>query len=142
MIKLKEEYYIINNIFKKHKRARVTHQNEYNKERRIKDPLFKLYDCIQTSIYSSFKHEGIKKSKRTEQILGCTIEEFKIYIENQFEDWMSWSNYGIYIKDQFNQGWDLDHRIAVSSATTEADLLSLNHYSNFQPLCSKNKPRH
>ena len=40
--------------FQKHKRARVTHQNEYNKERRIKDPLFKLYDCIQTSIYSSF----------------------------------------------------------------------------------------
>jgi len=122
--------------FQKHKRARVTHQNEYNKEKRKTDPLYKLYDCIQTRIYGSLKKKGIVKSKRTEEMLGCTIEEFKLYIESKFESWMSWDKYGLY-NGEFNYGFDLDHIIPVSSAQTEADLLTLNHYSNFQPLCSK-----
>ena len=34
-------------------------------------------------------------------------------------------------------GWDLDHIIPVSSAKTEEELIKLNLYENFQPLCSK-----
>ena len=64
------------------------------------------------------------------------MEFFKAYLESQFLPWMSWDNYGLY-NGEFNYGFDLDHIIPISSAQIEADLLTLNHYSNFQPLCSK-----
>lgn len=49
---------------------------------------------------------------------------------------MDFNNYGLY-NGEFNYGWDLDHIIPISSAKTEDDLIKLNHYTNFQPLCSK-----
>ena len=49
---------------------------------------------------------------------------------------MSWNNHGKYNKE-LNYGWDIDHIIPVSSATSEEQLIKLNHYSNLQPLCSK-----
>jgi len=40
------------------------------------------------------------------------------------------------IPNKLNETWDLDHKIPISSAKTEEDVLKLNHYTNFQPLCS------
>ena len=48
---------------------------------------------------------------------------------------MNWKNYGKYNGEK-NFGWDLDHIIPTASAKTVEELESLNHYSNFQPLCS------
>ena len=53
-----------------------------------------------------------------------------------FEPWMNWENKGLY-NGKLNYGWDIDHKIPVSSATTEEELVKLNHYTNLQPLCSK-----
>ena len=49
---------------------------------------------------------------------------------------MNWENYGMYNGD-LCFGWDIDHIIPVSSAKTEEEILKLNHYTNLQPLCSK-----
>ena len=78
---------------------------------------------------------GYNKNTRTYKILGCTYEEFKLHIESKFEEWMNWDNYGKYNGEE-RYGWDLDHIIPLSSATTEEDIIRLNHYSNIQPLCS------
>jgi len=61
------------------------------------------------------------------------------HIESQFLSWMSWDNFGDVCGDSpdYNCGWDLDHIIPVSWAKTNEELYSLNHWSNFQPLCSK-----
>ena len=67
--------------------------------------------------------------------LGCSFEEFKIYLESKFEDWMTWKNYGKY-NGELNYGWDIDHIIPLASAETEEEVLILNNYSNLQPLCS------
>jgi hypothetical protein len=32
----------------------------------------------------------IGRDKRTEEILGITLEEFKLYLEERFEDGMTW----------------------------------------------------
>ena len=75
-------------------------------------------------------------------ILWCTLrpqqflQEFKLYLESKFEDWMTWENRVLY-NGEFNYGWDIDHIIPVSSAKTEEEILLLNHYTNLQPLCSK-----
>ena len=43
---------------------------------------------------------------------------------------MSWDNYGLY-------GWHIDHKVPLSLAKTEEELLKLCHFSNLQPLWAK-----
>ncbi len=90
------------------------------------DPLFKLCFNIRTLIRNSIKRQFTEKSKRTQEILGCTYEEFKIYLESQFDENMNWENQGSY--------WD--HIKPISLATSKDEVYKLNHYTNFQPLYS------
>ena len=105
------------------------------KERYDTDILFKLSTCIRSNILMSFKNNGYKKESKTEQILGCTFEEFKQHIEQQFEPWMTWNNYGKY-NGKPKYGWYIDHIIPVSSGTSIEDILFINRYTNLRPLCS------
>jgi hypothetical protein len=114
------------------------YSKEYMKKRRATDELFRLKCDISRLIRNSFKNKGFKKNAKTIDILGCDNLEFKQYIESKFEAWMNWDNYGN-PKDgvlELNKTWDLDHIIPLITATSEADIIRLNHYSNFQPLCS------
>lgn len=93
---------------------------------------------LRNLIYKSLIKGGFNKKSRTHEILGCSFEEFKIHLESQFEPWMTWENYGN-PKDgilEENKTWDMDHIIPLSTATCEGDIIKLNHFSNFQPLCS------
>ena len=60
------------------------------------------------------------------------------FIESQWEDWMSWDNYGNPTDGVFepNKTWDLDHITPISTGTNEDELINLNHFTNLQPLCS------
>lgn len=109
--------------------------NKYNKERKKIDSLFKLTCNLRSMIYRSLKEKNYSKNSRSHDILGCSFEEFKLYLETKFESWMNWGNYGLY-NGELNYGWDIDHIIPLSSAITEEELLKLNHFSNLQPLCS------
>ena len=113
-------------------------RKQYENEKLHTNPLYKLKKNIITSISLSIKKSGFKKLSRTEQILGCSFIEFKIYIESKFEAWMNWDNYGNPNDNliELNKTWDIDHKIPLSSASCEADLIKLNHYTNLQPLCS------
>jgi hypothetical protein len=62
--------------------------------------------------------------------LGCSYQDFIIYLEQKFTDGMSWKNYGLY-------GWHIDHIIPLSSAKNEIDLEKLCHHTNLQPLWAK-----
>lgn len=145
-IQERNKKYIQNNaavISKRRKLAREQHKNEisskqakYFKERMLNDDLFRLKKQIQGLIRDSLRNKDIKKNKRTLEILGCTVSEFKSYLESKFEPWMNWENKGKY-NGTFNYGWDIDHIIPASSAANENELLRLNHYTNLQPLCSR-----
>lgn len=110
-------------------------RNNYTKQRRKSDPLFKLKCNIRNSIRYSLKAKVYGKNTKTIQILGCSYEELKKHIESKFEPWMDWSKYGLY-NNKLNYGFDIDHIIPVSSAKTEEEVIKLNHYTNLQPLCS------
>jgi hypothetical protein len=97
---------------------------------------YRLKTNIRNLIVKAFKRNGFSKVSKTLDILGCTFGEFKLHLENKFEEWMSWDNKGRYNGD-FNYGWDIDHIIPISFAKTEEELIKLNHYTNLQPLCSK-----
>lgn len=100
--------------------------NLYIKEKMKTDSLFKLTRGIRSLILLSFKNQFTEKSKRTTEILGCSFEEFKIYLESMFDENMNWDNQGIY--------WHMDHIKPISLASKKKEVYELNHYTNFQPL--------
>lgn len=77
-----------------------------------------------------------KWSKRTAEIVGCSLEEFKKHLESTWQEGMTWDNYG-------KQGWHIDHILPVSSfdLTNNGDLLKCFHYSNTQALWSYQNSR-
>lgn len=91
---------------------------------------------IRNLIRDKIKKGGYTKESKTSEILGCSFEEFKLYLESKFEPWMTWENYGLY-NSKTNYGWDIDHIIPISSSKTKEDIIKLNHYTNLQPMCSK-----
>lgn len=99
------------------------------------DPLYKLRIAYVRRLNKCMKRLTIKNMTFLEN-LGCSLDEFKIYLEQRFESWMNWNNYGKY-NGELNYGWDLDHIVPISTARTEEEFYKLSHYTNLQPLCSK-----
>jgi hypothetical protein len=108
------------------------YRKEYYKKRKSIDPLFKLSGNIRALISTSIKKRGYNKDSKTNNILGCTFEEFKLYLEKMFVNGMSWENYG---------EWHLDHIYPISLAKSEEEIIKLNHYTNFQPLWAEDNLR-
>ena len=111
------------------------YMKEYQVRRMASDPLYKLTMNIRSMVRKAIKGVGVKKSTKTASILGCSFKEFKTHIEQQWEPWMNWDNYGLY-NGELNHGWDIDHIQPLASAITENEVIALNHHKNLRPLCS------
>jgi hypothetical protein len=112
------------------------YKKNYEINRRKENPLYKLKHNILSCLYTQLKRGNYTKKSRTYQILTCSFEELKLYIELQWEPWMNWKNHGLY-NGELNYGWDIDHIIPTSSAKNEIDFLKLWNFTNLKPLCSK-----
>jgi len=91
-----------------------------------------IYFRISHLLRSRLKDVAIKgnfKSGSAIKDLGCSIEYFKQYIENQFQAGMSWENWS-------RIGWHIDHQISLSvvDLTDREDLKHVCHYTNLQPM--------
>lgn len=93
----------------------------YFNKRRKSDPKFKLAVSLRNRLNLAIKNGSALK------LLGCSIEEFKLFIEAKFQPGMNWDNHG---------EWHLDHIRPLSSFdlfnTSELEIAC--HFSNFQPL--------
>ena len=87
--------------------------------------IFKLKRNIKTSIVRSITSKGYTKKSRTPEILGCDFEFFRQHIERQFLPGMTWEKLGSEIH--------IDHIIPLASATTEEEVIALNHFTNLRP---------
>ncbi len=114
---------------------RRAYSKKYINDKLKSDDLFRLKFYVRGMIKKHFNRGGYSKTSKTQEILGCSFEDFKLYLESKFEDWMTWENRGLF-NGELNYGWDIDHKIPISSAKTEEEVLLLNHYTNLQPLCS------
>jgi hypothetical protein len=138
-----KKYYQDNKEKMKEQRAEYLSNNRdkqraYYKNRRDTDPVYKLTQNIRNRVKDTFRRNGHSKLSKTEIILGCTFEEFRLHLESKFEDWMTWDNMGN-PKDgilELNKTWDIDHIIPLDSDKSIEGVIKLNHYTNLQPLCS------
>jgi hypothetical protein len=92
----------------------------------------KLANNLRSRLCNSIKG-GVKNGSAVRD-LGCSLEIFIDYIEKQFEEGMSWDNWG-------RKTWHLDHKKPLSSfdLTDREQLKEAVHYTNIQPLwASKN----
>lgn len=104
------------------------------------DPVFKLtknYRAIIQKRFLYYVSGGIPKEESSREILKCEFKELFLHLEKQFLCWMSWENHGNCQEKDYNCSWHMDHIIPVSHAKNKEDLITLNHWSNFQPLCGK-----
>jgi hypothetical protein len=116
-----------------------TKRKEYHLNKLETDPIYKIKISYSRRLNKYLRRGRCDRSDNVPYFLdklGCSFEEFKIYLESKFEDWMNWENYGLY-NGELNYGWDIDHIIPLSTSKTENDIYHLSHYSNLQPLCSK-----
>ena len=150
--KNKEKIKINNKEYKNNNKEKISKQNKkyrednkefiknskkiYKQKQFENNPTYKLKHNISNLIRYAFKDKNFSKKSKTTDILGCTKEFFKEYIESKFEPWMNWDNYGKFKNCELNYGWDIDHIEPISNAKTEEDIIRLNHYTNLQPLCS------
>lgn len=112
------------------KEYNATHKRE-NTERVLKryhsEPSFKAAFLLRASTVRVFKQIKQDKKASTEDLLGCSSEEAKQHIEEQFVEGMSWDNHG---------DWHIDHIKPIdwwvkNSPETIKDAC---HYTNLQPL--------
>lgn len=102
-------------------------RNYFNKLRQ--DKSFRLFANLRSRISVEIKKDNGIKSKRSIELIGCSIEFLRKYLEKQFESDMTWENRGFY-------GWHIDHIIPC----VRFDLTDLEqqkkcfHYTNLQPL--------
>ena len=91
-------------------------KKEYNQKYGV-DIEWTLLRNLRIRLRNALKKEF--KSGKTLELLGCSIEEFKLHLEKQFDQNMTWENYGTY--------WEVDHIQPLSKGGTF-------HFTNTQPM--------
>jgi hypothetical protein len=101
----------------------------YRKERYHNDPQFKLRITLGVRLNKALKTHN--KSTSVLNLIGCSINELKEYIEKQFNNGINWENHGIY--------WEVDHILPCDSfdLTNIEQQKQCFHYTNLQPLTKK-----
>ncbi len=108
------------NYYLENKQSIQEQQNISRKNRRKRDPIYKMREDISTIVRRVIKSNNSSKKISVMKYLPYTIYELKIHIESQFEDWMNWNNQGRYIKSTWNDNdpstwtWQIDHIIPQS----------------------------
>jgi predicted DNA-binding transcriptional regulator AlpA len=81
-------------------------KRDYERNRKARDPLYKLISNFRTAIYTVLKESNVDKYGHYFDVLQYTPEELIIHLEKQFKDDMTWDNYGI---------WHVDHKLPITS---------------------------
>lgn len=106
---------------------------DYVKRKYHSDPNYKLAARVRGRIFEILKGKPTKKSL---ELLGCSVEFYKAYLEAKFEPGMTWEN-------NTNDGWHIDHIIPLNSfdLSNEEEIRKAFHYTNTQPLWAKDNIR-
>ena len=138
---IKNKIYRQNNIEKIRLRQQKTYQKfktawrerrndykkRYSKEKIKTSILYKIKILLRNRLGAAIRWN--QKSQKTLELLGCTVENLKVYLESKFLTGMSWENHGLY-------GWHIDHirPCASFNLIDPEQQRKCFHYSNLQPL--------
>jgi hypothetical protein len=118
------------------------------KARLNNNPYFKLRTNVSKTIRKYLKKQNISKCNVSIlKFLPYSIQEMKSHLENLFEPWMSWNNWGIYNAktwDDTNKStwtWQIDHVIPQSAlyyqSMEDENFKKCWDLNNIRPLSAK-----
>jgi hypothetical protein len=118
--------------YRDNNREKIREKNRITQRRWKKNPINRAIHNLRTRLVDCIV-KGTKSSG-TINLLGCEIEKFKLHLEEQFTDGMTWDNYG---------EWHIDHILPVSSfdMSLPDQQKKCFHYSNLQPLWAEDNFR-
>ena len=104
-------------------------KRDYEKNRKSSDPLYKLISNFRTAIYQVLKESNVEKNKHYFDILQYTPEQLITHLEKQFNDDMTWDNYGV---------WHVDHKLPITSFNIQemgdGEFMKCWSLDNLQPM--------
>jgi len=105
-------------------------QRIYEKNKTKNSLIHRLTKNLRTRLNTAIRRKY--KSGSSVRDLGCSIQEFIVYMESLFQPGMTWDNWS-------RLGWHIDHIKPLSSfdLTNREELLTAVHYTNLQPLWAK-----
>lgn len=91
-------------------------RNVRSRQKRAENPSFRLKENVSRMIRGALKKKGSsKRGLSFLKFVGYTMQDLKKHLEQQFEPWMTWDNWGIYNKSAWNDcnsatwAWQIDH---------------------------------
>ena len=115
---------------KKTNAKRKIERRQYYRERYASDENYRIKVVLRNRLRTAIKQNH--KTGSAINDLGCSIDEFKVYIEAKFESGMSWDNHGL-------KTWHLDHVVPLDSFDLQdpVQIKKACHYTNIQPMWAK-----
>lgn len=132
-IRISREKYYLNNREKCRKSIQKWfennpgYMNRYVLDRQSRDLIFRLQRILRDRFLKAIKNDY--KTGSAIKDLGCSVEEFKQYLESKFKPGMTWGNYGKY-------GWHIDHIKPLFSFNLQnrEEVIKALNFTNLQPL--------
>lgn len=103
---------------------------------------------IKNRISCEVRRKLNKSRESVLKYLPYSISELKVHLENQFESWMNWNNWGTYKIDNWNDNdqstwtWQIDHIIPQSetpyTSMSDENFIKSWGLRNLRPYSSKN----
>jgi hypothetical protein len=125
---------ICKNYYNKNRKKQIKRVSEYFKYNLKTNINFKLKHYLRTRLNATLN--GKNKSKRTLELLGCSIDFLRKHLESQFKLGMTWNNHGRGDNGKGMQEWQIDHIIpcAIFDLSDPKQQEQCFHYTNLQPL--------
>ena len=107
-------------------------ERDYAKKRKDQDPLYKLRFLLRLRLLDALKRSvrggSVSKKHSALDLIGCSIEELKQYLESKFVAHMGWHNHGT--------EWEIDHIVPCTwfDLRNPEEQKRCFHYTNLQPL--------
>jgi hypothetical protein len=132
LCKARSKSWIINNPINRKQnnknwdKRNPNYHKDYQKIRKQNDVSFKLSVTLRDRINKGLKNNI--KSGHSLQLLGISINNYKHYLELQFNDNMSWENYG--------KVWHIDHIIPITffNLLDTTEQFQCFNYQNTRPM--------
>jgi len=120
--------------YKENKEKIKIYDREWQRKRYYSNIEFKILKCLRARLVAAVK--GKNKSKRTMELLDCSIKFLRNHLESQFKPGMTWENNSVH-------GWHIDHikPCAKFNLTKESEQRKCFHYTNLQPLWAEDNLR-
>jgi hypothetical protein len=138
----KREYYNKNRALVLEKRAahykerdveaHAAWRRQYEKNKKANDVEYRIVRLLRNRLGAAMR--GKQKTASTIELLGCDVEHFKLFLEAEFEEGMTWENYGR--PTDGGPGWQVDHIRPCASFNLEdaEEQKRCFHWTNLQPL--------